>query len=126
MGPLTLVSVVGLDLFQGGDYPLWSIALRGGSAADLSTLGHERSEREDSEGAIVLYRAAADIPPQDPFYRALLAQELAFTQRCGESRVELERARAAAREEDESIDTASERVAFLCGAAAGRAEPTEP
>jgi hypothetical protein len=119
VGLIALVLSVSVQYRQIGEKPLQSILLWGGSADDLYSLGDERSGQGDREGAVSLYRAAADLAPERPSYRAVLAQELAFVERCNEGRVELERARTAASsfEEDEAIDIAGEIVAGLCAAA---------
>ncbi len=129
VGPLALFSVGWLGLGYSGGHPLWSIAIRGGSASDFRALGYQREQQDDTEGAITFYRAAVDLSPERSFYRAQLAEQLAIGERCDESRAELEQAIALAGSKSKEswwIEDASEVVAARCDPDSDASDASEP
>ncbi len=99
------------------------IALTGGGAFDLARLAFLRAERGDIESALVLYRAAAELEPEDPHYFALAANALVPLGRCKEAEDMLARAeharagRAVRGAAGSELESARERTA-TCNARA--------
>jgi Zn-dependent protease with chaperone function len=95
----SLVALAGCAALEAGRYLLhadeagygWSLALYGGRADALAGLAGARFQRDDKEGAVVLYRAAAGSDQRSARHPANLAIVLARLGRCDE-------AEAAARE----------------------------